>query len=320
LSKLALSGTVGGEMLAPQRRGLLRRRLLQRSPTRRQSVAAYAFMAPSLLILALFIFWPIASALQRSFQDYSILGGGHWIGLANYRHLLQDPAFSNALKNTLYYVGVTTPISVALALGAALLLNQTLPGRTFFRAAIFSPFVVSLAVVGIAWSFLLDPDIGLVTHWLAAVGIHTGNGIRDPRWAMPAVILVGIWKNVGFYMVMYLAGLQQIPRELQEAALVDGASSWQRFRTVTWPLLMNTTMFVVVIAAIFGFQAFDQIYVMTGGGPFFKTETLVMSVYRLGFQQFQMGYASAIAWVLALLVLMLSLTQAWFFGKRRVEY
>jgi len=239
-------------------------------------------MAPSLAILGLFVFWPIASALERSFQDYSI--------------------------------------SVVLALGAALLLNQRIPGRAFFRAAIFLPFVVSLAVVGIAWSFLLDPDIGLVTHWLTSVGIHTGNGIRDPRWAMPAVILVGIWKNVGFYMVMYLAGLQSIPRELQEAALVDGAGAWQRFRTVTWPLLMNTTMFVVIIAAIFGFQAFDQIYVMTGGGPFFKTETLVMAVYRLGFQQFQMGYASAFAWVLAAIVLTLSLAQAGYFGKRRVEY
>lgn len=277
-------------------------------------------MVPSLALLGLFVFWPIASALQRSFQDYSILSGGHWIGLANYRHLFHDPAFSNALTNTLYYVGVTTPVSVVLALGAALLLNQQLPGRAFFRAAIFLPFVVSLAVVGIAWSFLMDPDIGLVTHWLTAVGIHTGNGIRDPRWAMPAVILVGIWKNVGFYMVMYLAGLQSIPRELQEAAVVDGAGAWQRFRTVTWPLLMNTTMFVVIIAAIFGFQAFDQIYVMTGGGPFFKTETLVMAVYRLGFQQFQMGYASAFAWVLAAIVLTLSLAQAGFFGKRRVEY
>jgi multiple sugar transport system permease protein len=277
-------------------------------------------MAPSLVILGVFIFWPIISALKTSFEDYSILGGGHWIGLANYRQLIHDPAFSNALKNTLYYVGVTTPVSVVLALCAALLLNQKIPGRAFFRAAIFLPFVVSLSVVGIAWSFLLDPDIGLVTHWLAAVGISTGNGIRDPRWAMPGVILVGIWKNVGFYMVMYLAGLQSIPREFHEAAMVDGASSWQRFRTVTWPLLMNTTMFVVVIAAIFGFQAFDQIYVMTGGGPFFKTETLVMAIYRFGFQQFQMGYASAIAWVLAGIVLMLSLAQARFFGKRTVEY
>jgi ABC-type sugar transport system permease subunit len=271
-------------------------------------------------ILGLFVFWPIVSALRTSFEDYSILGGGPWIGLANYRHLASDPAFANALKNTLYYVAVTTPASVALALGAALLLNRRLRGRTFFRAAIFLPFVVSMSVVGIAWSFLMDPDIGLVTHWLGFVGVHTGNGIRDPRWAMPAVILVGIWKNVGFYMVMYLAGLQSIPKELQEAAVVDGASSFQRFRTVTWPLLGNTTMFVFIISAIFSFQAFDQIYVMTGGGPFFKTETLVMMIYRVGFNEFAMGYASAISWVLAGLVLALSLLQVRYFSKRAVRY
>lgn len=303
--------------LQRRRRSARRRRLSLRQ---RRALTAYAFMAPSLVILGLFVLWPMISSLRTSFMDYSVLGGGTWVGVDNYTELASDPAFRNALGKTLYYAGVTTPVSVALALGAALLLNRAIPARGFFRSAIFLPFVVSLSIVGIVWSFLLDPDIGLVTGWLDAIGIDTGNGLRDPSWAMPGVILVGIWKNVGFYMVMFLAGLQQIPREINEAAIVDGAGRFQRFRYVTWPLLANTTMFVFVIAAIFAFQAFDQIYVMTGGGPFFKTETLVMQIYRVGFREFEMGYASAISWVLVLLVLAISLVQIRYFNKRAVRY
>jgi ABC-type sugar transport system permease subunit len=285
-----------------------------------RTLTAYAFMTPSLCILALFVIWPMISAFRTSFTDYSVFGEEHWIWLGNYASLFRDSSFHNALLNTVYYVGVTTPISIVLALGAALLLNQHLPGRAFFRVSIFLPFVVSLSIVGITWSFLLNPQIGLVTHWLSAIGINTGNGIRDPRWAMPGVILVGVWKNVGFYMVMYLAALQSIPHEVKEAAEIDGARRWRRFQHITWPLLANTNMFVFIIATIFAFQAFDQIYVMTGGGPFFKTETLVMEIYRLGFREFQMGYASAISWVLVAIVLALSLIQVGYFSRRAVRY
>ena len=227
-------------------------------------------MAPSLIILGLFIVWPMIQALRISFQDYSI-GASEWIGLENYRELFRDPQFSNAFWNTVYYAGVATPVSVALALVLALLLNAALPGRAFFRSSIFLPVVTSLAIVAIAWTFLLNPDIGLISYWLGKVGLTTKNWLRDPEWAMPAMILVGVWKNVGFYMVMYLAGLQSIPRELYEAAALDRAGPWQRFRHITWPLLANTTMFVFIIAAIAALQAFDQIYVMSRGGPFFQT-------------------------------------------------
>jgi len=291
------------------------------SPLRRRRIlTAYAFMAPSLLVIAVFLVWPMIRAFQVSFMDYSVLGGSEWIGLENYRNLLSDPAFRNALGNTLYYAAITTPASVGLALGLALLLNQAVPARGFFRGAIFLPVVTSLAIVAIAWTFLLDPDIGLINYWLAKLGVHSGGWLRDPQWAMPAVILVGIWKNVGFYMVMYLAGLQSIPREFYEAASVDGATAWQRFRRITWPLLANTTMFVFIIAAIAALQAFDQIYVMTRGGPFFQTETLVMQIYRLGFTEFEMGYAAAISWVLVLLIFVLSLLQVFYFSRRVVRY
>jgi multiple sugar transport system permease protein len=290
------------------------------SLSRRRALTAYAFMGPSLILLAVFVVWPMTQALYVSFLEYSVLGVSEWIGLRNYTTLVGDPAFLNALRNTIYYAVVTTPVSIALALGLALLLNRRIALRGFFRSAIFLPVVTSLAIVAIAWSFLLDPDIGLISYWLGKIGLQSGGWLRDPNLAMPAVMLVGIWKNVGFYMVMYLAGLQAIPQEFYEAAQVDGASRRQQLRYITWPLLANTTMFVFIIAAIATLQAFDQIFVMTRGGPFFRTETLVMLIYRLGFQQFEMGYAAAISWVLVLLIFGLSLLQIRYFNKRMVTY
>lgn len=290
------------------------------SVARRQTRAAWLFMAPSLLVLAVFVVYPMTQALYLSFTDYDVLTPARWVGLANYRELLQDEAFRRALTNTVYYAAVTTPVSVALALGSAILLNRRFALRSLARVAIFLPVVVGLAVVAIAWSFLLDPDIGLLSYWMGKVGLASDQGwVRDPQLAMPAVMLVGIWKNFGFYMVIYLAGLQSIPRDLYEAATLDGASGWGRFRNVTWPLLANQTMLVLILCATATLQAFDQIYVMTHGGPFFKTETLVMLVFRQGFSEFRFGYAAAISWVLVLMILVLSLAQLFYFRKRKVE-
>jgi multiple sugar transport system permease protein len=305
------------------RLGRLREELHQMRSSRlyrRRTLTAYGFMAPSLVILAVFIVWPMIDALRISLYKYSSFGPSEWVGLQNYRDLLSDDAFRTALRNTLYYAAVATPVSVGLALALALLLNSRIPAKGFFRAAIFLPVVISLGVAAIAWTFLIDPNIGLVNYWLGKVGLDMGNGARDPDYAMPAVIAVGVWKNVGFYMVMFLAGLQAIPREFYEAASVDGAGRWRQFRHVTWPLLMNTTMFVFIIAAIAALQAFDQIFVMTRGGPFFSTETLVYAIYRIGFQEFDLGYASAIAWVLTLIVFVLSMIQIRFFSRRTVSY
>ena len=300
-------------MRVARRRGGLARR--------RQARAAWLFLAPSLIILGVFIVYPMTQALYLSFTDYDVLNPAKWVGLANYRELLGDDAFRNALLNTLYYAVVATPLSVALALGCALLLNRRFPLRGVGRTAIFLPVVVGLAIVAIAWGFLLDPDIGLLSFWLGKIGLTTSTGwVRDPTLAMPAVIMVGVWKNIGFYMVIYLAGLQSIPRDLYEAAEVDGASAWRRFRNVTWPLLSNQTMLVTILCAIATLQAFDQIFVMTHGGPFFKTETLVMLIYRQGFSEFRFGYAAAISWALVLLILVLSIFQFAYFRKRAVRY
>lgn len=287
---------------------------------RRRAWTAYAFLAPAVAVLALFVFYPMIASLITSFTDARIVGPREFIGLENYVSLLDDKRFWNALGNTALYAAVTAPLSVIFALLLAMLLNQRIPGRGLFRAVLFFPFVTSLGIIAIAWAFMLDPQVGIISGWLSNIGLSVGDGVRDPDWAMPAVMAVGIWRNTGFFMVMYLAGLQTIPNEIREAARIDGATGFKQFTNVTWPLLANTTLFVVIIAAIFSFQAFDQMYVMTSGGPFFKTETLVMLIYSAGFEDFKTGYASAISWVLVLIVFIFSLLQIGYFSKKAVQY
>lgn len=295
----------------PRRRVLLERR---------RARAAWLFLAPALLVLVAFVLWPMANALWLSFTDAGLISAGEFVGLDNYLALASDERFTNALGNTALYAVVTVPVSVVLALALAVALNRGLRARGFFRATFFLPFVASLSITAIAWSFLFDPLVGAIPAWLGQVGVSLGNGVRDPHLAIWIVMFVGIWRNVGFFMVMFLAGLQSIPRELTEAATLDGAGPWGRFRRVTLPLLSNTTMFVAIIAVIFSFQAFDQMYVMTAGGPFFRTETLVMLVYNRAFDNYEMGSATAMSWVLVVLVLAVSLVQLGYFRRREVRY
>ena len=175
---------------------------------------------------------------------------------------------------------------------------------------------MSLAVAAFAWSYLLDPQIGLLNYWLRGVGIQLGNVLQDPALAMPTVALVAVWKTFGFYMVIFIAGLQEIPASLREAAVVDGANAWQRLVHITLPMLSNTFAFVLIVALIAALQAFDQIYVMTGGGPFGSTQTIVMEIYESGFRELELGFASALSYVLLAITLLLSLVQFIFFGRR----
>ncbi|MGP3534985.1 carbohydrate ABC transporter permease [Microbacterium sp. RD1] len=293
----------------------------RRNVAARRSRTAWLFLTPALLVLVAFTLYPMVQAVWLSLTDYNLIRAAEFIGLANYAELFRDPAFWNAFGNTVVYALVVTPVTVVLALLFAILLNQRFAGRAFSRTAIFLPFIVSLGIIAIAWAFLLDPNIGLLSYWLGFVGIVPEQGwLSDPRYAMAAVMVVGVWKNVGFYMVIYLAGLQSIPGDVYEAARLDGAGPWQRFRSITLPLLSNQTLLVSVLALIATLQAFDQIYVMTRGGPFFRTETLVMLIYREGFQDLRFGYASAISFVLLIFVFILSMIQFGYLRRKQVTY
>lgn len=287
---------------------------------RRKNFQALAFLLPALVVLGAFTAWPMFSALRLSFIDASGFGKEEWVGFENYTRIFTDPVIINAVVNTAVYALLFTPTAVALALALALLLNDPrLPFRGFFRTALFLPFIISLAVAAIAWAYLIDPQVGLLNYWLGNAGIRIGNVLQDPVLAMPAVAFVAVWKSFGFYMVIFLAGLQEIPGSLYEAARVDGAGPWTRFRHVTMPMLSNTTAFVLIFALIAALQAFDQIYVMTGGGPYGHTETVVMQIYTSGFRKLDVGFASALSYVLLAATLLLSVIQFVFFGKRERE-
>lgn len=288
--------------------------------TRRTSLIALAFLAPALVILTVFVAWPMLSALRLSFTDASGFGQEEYVGLDNYVRVFTDPDVLQAMGNTAYYALLFTPTAIVAALLLALLVNhRRLPGRGAFRTALFLPFIVSLAVAAFAWSYLLDPQIGLLNHWLRVFGIQLGNVLQDPALAMPTVALVAVWKSFGFYLVIFIAGLQEIPGSLYEAARVDGATAWQRFRHITLPMLSNTLAFVMIVALIAALQAFDQIYVMTGGGPYGTTQTVVMEIYTSGFKKLELGFASALSYVLLLVTLVLSLVQFRFFSRREKD-
>lgn len=294
-----------------------RRRPLSRSQTH----AAWLFLLPGLVVLSVFVVYPMGRALYLSFTDYSLLQPPQWVGLGNFTRLLHDPQAANAVKNTLVYAAGTTVCSVALALLVAVFLNRSFPMRGLARTAVFLPYITSLGVVAITWMYLLNPDIGLLSYWGRKIGIDPGQGwLVDPRLAMVAVMAVGIWKYLGFYVVMYLAALQTIPRDLYEAASLDGAGPVRRFTRITWPLLSNQTMFIAIIATVTNVQAFDQVYVMTKGGPFFRTETLVMMMYRVGFTNLQFGYAAALSYVLVAILALLAIVQVTYFNRRLVRY
>ncbi|MCC3761936.1 sugar ABC transporter permease [Glycomyces sp. TRM65418] len=286
----------------------------------RRSAKAFGFLAPALIVLGLFVIWPMFSALRLSFTDASGFGEPEWVGLENYAEVFTDPDLLKAVTNTALYTVLFTPTAVLAALGLALLLNSPhLPFRGFFRTALFVPFVVSFAVAAFAWSYLIDPHVGLLNYWLRGMGIQLGNVLQDPQLAMPAVAFVAVWKLFGFYFVIFLAGLQDIPASLYEAARMDGAGPLSRLRHVTLPLLSNTMAFVLVFAMIAALQAFDQIYVMTGGGPYGSTQTLVMEIYESGFRKLELGFASALSYVLLIATLLLSLVQFAFFGRKEKD-
>jgi ABC-type sugar transport system permease subunit len=272
--------------------------------------SAYLFVAPSVILIGVFIAEPIVQSGWMSLHDWTIGEVTHkFVGLANYTALYHDPRFWNALRVTVAYTVVVSVGQVLLGLAIAARLRKTTWYSSLLRTAYFFPFIASLVVVGIIWKFLLDPQVGLVDAWLGDVGVSAPDWLQSTSLALPTVIVVGIWKNVGFAMIVLLAGMQQVPAFLYEAATLDGAGAWQRFRHVTLPALRPALLFTTLIATITGLQLFDLVFAMTSGGPVFHTESVVMYLYEKGFVEFQMGYASAIAWVLFAIILIVSAFQ-----------
>jgi ABC-type sugar transport system permease subunit len=278
------------------------------------------FLGPNMLLFGVFTYWPMVQNAYLSTVRWDMIAPVKvGVGLGNYRYLLRDGVFGRVLLNTLTFTLGSVGISLVLGLAAALLLNQPLRWRDGARAVLFAPTLLSGAAIGIVWVYLFDPRYGLMAQALSWVHLNSPNWLNDPSWAMPAIIIVYVWKNLGFTAVIYLAGLQAIPRDLYEAAKVDGAGPFWRFRSVTLPMLSPISFFLVVTSILNTFQAFDIIQVMTKGGPVNATNTLIYYVYEQGFVAFNAGRAAAGALVLFVLMLGVTLLQVRY-TEQKVHY
>ncbi len=267
---------------------------------RRDLWLGLAFVSPWLVGFVVFTLYPVIASLYFSFTDYNVVSSPRWIGLRNYTDLFADPLFGKTLYNTLYLAVIGIPFSLILSLLIAMLLNNKIRGQGLFRTLYFLPSVVPAVAAALLWRWFLNPDYGPVNEFLWQLGINGPGWLADPAWSKPALILASLW-SVGGSMVIYLAGLQNVPRPLYEAADLDGANRWQRFRYVTLPMLSPVILFNLIMGIITSFQAFTNIYIMTGGGPSNSTLVYALYLYQNAFQFFRMGYASAMAWVLLLI-------------------
>jgi multiple sugar transport system permease protein len=279
-----------------------------------QSRAALLFLTPGMALITLFFILPVIAGFFLSLTDFDLYSIGdarntRLVGAKNYASLLDNPLFWRALTNTLYFSFVGGPLTIAVALAAALLLNAKLARfKALFRTIYFAPVVTTIVGVAIVWKYVYHPRVGLLNRMLDAVGIQGPDWLGDPQWAMPALILLAIWRGFGYATVIFLAGLQNVPEELYEAARIDGAGGWRQFLHVTLPQLGPTFVFVGIITAIGFLQVFAEPYVMTpDGGPLNATLTIVMLMYREGFRWWNMGYAAAVAFILFALVLLATL-------------
>jgi multiple sugar transport system permease protein len=279
--------------------------------------AAWWLLAPSLLVIGVCFLLPVGAALLLSLTDFDVYAIGdlhdlRFLGLGNYRRLLADPVFWTALRNTFYFAFVGGPLSILVSLAAALLLDSRLARcKAWFRTVLFAPVVTTLVAVAVVWRYLYHPRFGLLNRALGWIGLPAIDWLGNPRWAMPAIILLAVWKNFGYNMIVFLAGLQNVPVTLYEAARIDGAGWWRQLRHITLPMLGPTFLFVTVITMIGYFQLFTEPYVLTRGegGPVNSTLSVVLLMYKQGFRYWNMGYAAAVAFVLFLVILGVSALQ-----------
>ena len=291
----------------------------------RGSIAGWAFTAPALIMLGLFFFVPVLLAFALSLTDFDLYALANtddlrFIGLRNYSELLQTPLFWKALGNTFYFVIVGVPLSIGLSLGAALLLNGVASRLVgLFRTALFAPVVTTLVAVAVIWRYLLHTRYGMLNYGLEGIGIDPVDWLGDPDWAMPAIILFAVWKNFGYNMVILLAGLQTIPNDLYEAARIDGANAWDRFRHVTLPGLGPMLLLVSVLTMAGYFQLFAEPYVMTQGGPVESTVSVLYFMYEQSFKWWNLGFGSAVAFILFLIMFTLTAIQYKIAQKRGMD-
>ena len=279
------------------------------SATDQTDRVGYLMVLPYLLHIAVFLGYPLAFAFILIFHRWNIYTPMKWVGLGNIRLLLTDPLIWRALFNTIYFLLIHIPLQLVMALGLAQLLNQKIRGRTFFRASYFMPVVVSGVVVTILWQQMYASETGLINLLLQRLGLPGIGWLTDRRYAMPAIAIMATWKNVGLYVVLFLVGLQAIPTDLYEAAELDGASAWQKFRLITLPMLNPTIMLVLLLSTIGGFSLFIEPYVMTGGGPANSTLSGILYLYKQAFFFSKMGYATTIGFFWAIIIFIVVLLQ-----------
>lgn len=275
----------------------------------REWLAAALFLAPDVLGLLVFLGVPMVLALSLGFYEVSGFGDYTFVGLANYRQMFRDPLFLDSLRATGIYVVVLVPALYVVGLGLALLVRPKLPAVGLFRSMLFLPYVISLVVIGLVWQFMLIDQVGVVNRLLRLIGLEGRSWLGEPRLALGTLLFVTVWFLMGYYMIIFLAGLQEIPREYYEAARIDGARPWQTFKDITLPLLKPTSFFVLLVStvsAVAGLQGFDLVYVMTKGGPANSTNLIVFYIYQQAFQFGHYGYAAAMASFLVVVLLLLT--------------
>ena len=274
------------------------------------------FLLPSLMGFLVFIIYPVFYSLGVSFTDWDLINPMKFVGIKNYQRLVNDSTFWNSLKNTFLFIIGYLPSVMIIGLLVALLLNSKLCLKPVFRGVYFLPVVTSWVAVSLVWKWLFNPKYGLINYFLTMIGLHGPNWLNDPKTAMLAIIITSVWKDIGFIMVLYLGGLQNISVSLYEAADIDGADKWHQFWKITLPMLKQTTFFVSMISLINSFQVFDQVNIMTAGGPGDATTVLVQNIYNSAFKYSEMGYAAAMSWILFLIILVVSVVQMW--GERKL--
>jgi len=278
--------------------------------SRKNILTAWSFIIPNFAGFFIFTLIPIIASFILAFMKWDSFNPPKFVGISNFTKMFSDDTFRISLFNTFYYAVFVVPLSLIFSLGLAILLNKKIRGVKVFRTAIFFPYVTSLVAVAVVWNMLFHPSLGPINQFLRAIGILNPPGwTSSVSWAMPAIIITSVWRGMGYYMILYLAGLQGIPQELYEAASIDGANKWKQFWNVTIPILRPTTFFVTIMLTISSFKVFDLIQVMTNGGPGRSTNVLVYEIYNEAFVKFNFGYASAISLVLFVIVLGITIIQ-----------